>query len=172
MKIILETERLILRQLTADDLDDLATLYGDPEVRRYSFDGTLSYEQTREELEFFLDEYTKHPQIGLWATIHKPSGRFIGRCGLLSWTIDGRPEIEIAYMLAQAWWRQGLGSEAARGIRNYGFNTLQLSRLICLINRDNQASIAVARSIGMSFEKEGRVDEGPFMLYSMSKPSA
>ncbi len=168
--IILETDRLLLRRLVPDDLDDLYALYSDPEVRRYFPEGTLTREQTREELEWFLNGHPEHPELGLWATIHQASGRFIGRCGLLPWTIDGRYEVEVAYMLARDYWGQGLASEAARGIARYAFETLGLTRLICLIDSHNAASIRVATRIGMAFEKEGRDEMGPFLLYAMSRP--
>jgi RimJ/RimL family protein N-acetyltransferase len=93
----------------------------------------------------------------------------IGRCGLLPWTLDERPEVEVAYLLAKAYWGQGLGTEAARAVLDYGFEHLHLSRLICLIDRENLASIKVATKIGMTFEKEGRDDKGPFLLYSRDK---
>jgi len=69
--IILETDRLILRHLLPSDLDSLFALYSDPEVRRYFPEGTLTYEETKEELEWFLNRHPEHPQLGLWATIHK-----------------------------------------------------------------------------------------------------
>jgi ribosomal-protein-alanine N-acetyltransferase len=166
---ILETNRVFLRHLLPDDLDSLFALYRDPEVRRYFPEGTLTYEETREELEWFLHGHPDHPELGLWAAIQKDTGRFIGRCGLLPWTIDGRDEVEVAYMIDKAFWRQGLGSEAARGILNYGFEQLGLSRMICLIDRDNRASMGVAAKIGMTFEKEGEDEKGPFLLYSIEK---
>jgi len=166
---ILETDRLVLRRLVPEDLDDLFALYSDPEIRRYFPEGTLTYEETREELEWFLNGHPAHPELGLWATIHKETGQFIGRCGLLPWTIDGRAEVEVAYLLAREYWGQGLGTEAARAILEYGFKHLQLSRLICLIDRENLASIKVATNIGMTFEKEGQDEKGPFLLYSRSK---
>ena len=64
---------------------------------------------------------------------------------------------------------QGLGTEAARAILDYGFEQLNLSRLICLVDRENLASIKVARNIGMTFEKAGEDEKGPFLLYSISK---
>ena len=89
---ILETERLILRRLVPEDLDQLFALYSDPEIRRYFPEGTLTYEETQEELEWFLIGHHEHPELGLWATIHKPTNQFIGRCGLLPWTIHfGEP---------------------------------------------------------------------------------
>ena len=167
--IILETERLILRRLVMDDLDDLFALYSDAQVRKYFPEGTLTYEQTKEELEWFLNGHPDHPELGLWATIQKETGKFIGRCGLLPWTLDGRDEVEVAYMIAREYWRQGFGSEAARGILQYGFEQLGLSRLICLIDKDNDASIKVATGMGMTFEKEVDDGMGPAQLYSIHK---
>jgi ribosomal-protein-alanine N-acetyltransferase len=166
---ILETSRLLLRHLELGDLDNLYRLYRDPEMRRYFPEGTLTYQETREELEWFLTGHPQRPELGLWATINKSTEQFIGRCGLLPWVIDGCPEIEVAYMIARELWGQGLGTEAARGILGYGFEHLGLSRLICLIDRDNIASIKVATKIGMRFEKEGRDDKRPFLLYSINK---
>jgi ribosomal-protein-alanine N-acetyltransferase len=164
--LILETERLSLRHLVLGDLDELFELYSDPEMRRYFPEGTLTYEATRDELEWFLNGHPEHPDLGLWATVHRPTGRFIGRCGLLPWTIEGRDEVEIAYMIAKPFWRQGLGAEAARGILEYARAELGLSRLVCLIDPGNQASIGVARSIGMALEAEIADEEGAFLLYS------
>ena len=166
---ILETDRLILRNLVPADLESLFKLYSDPDVRHYFPEGTLTLAETKEELEWFLNGHPQHPEFGLWATIHKETTHFIGRCGLLPWTIDERPEVEVAYMLGREYWGQGLGTEAAQAILEYGFEHLHLSRLICLIDRENLASIKVARKIGMTFEKEGRDEQGPFLLYSRDK---
>ena len=166
---ILETEHLFLRHLELQDVDSLFALYSDPEVRRYFPEGMLTYNETREELEWFLNGHPQHPELGLWATIHKETGEFIGRCGLLPWTIDGRHEVEVAYLLSRAYWGQGLGTEAAQAILEYGFQQLNLPRLICLIDAENLASIRVATKIGMTFEREGRDEKGPYLLYSTAK---
>jgi [ribosomal protein S5]-alanine N-acetyltransferase len=151
---ILETERLIFRHLEPGDLDALAALYADPEIRRYFPEGTLTREETQEELEWFLNGHPEHPQLGLWATIHKPTGSFIGRCGLLPWVIDGLDEVEIAYLIAKPWQRQGLGAEAARALVRHGFQILGLKRLIALIDPAHAASIRTAESAGLRFWKE------------------
>jgi RimJ/RimL family protein N-acetyltransferase len=170
---ILETKRLVFRRLVPDDLDDLSALYRVPEIRRYFPEGTLGYDETKEELEWFLNGHPDHPELGLWATIHKGTERFIGRCGLLPWTIEQRPEVEVAFLLAKEFWGQGLGTEAARGILDYGVEQLHLTRLICMIDADNQASARVAQNIGMTLEKETQDESGPFLLYSMTNvPSA
>ncbi len=166
---ILETERLLLRRLEWPDLDDLYCMYSDPVGRRYFPEGTLTLAETREELEWFLNGHPRHPELGLWATVLKEDSRFIGRCGLLPWTIDGVDEVEVAYALSREFWGRGLATEAARGIVDYAWQQLGLTRLVCLIDRENQASLRVAEKTGMRFEKEGRDDKGPFLLYSMKK---
>ena len=163
---ILETRNLILRHMELADLARLAALYGDPDVRRYFPDGTRDLAYTKEELEYYLNGHPDYPELGLWATIHKQSKQFIGRCGLLPWNIDGRFEVEVAYLLDKAYWGQGVGTEAAQGVLDYGFEHLYLARLVCLIERENLASVKVAEKIGMTFEKEGCDEKGPFLLYA------
>ena len=160
---ILETRRLILRHLVLSDLDDLFHIYCIPDVVTYVPDAPRNYDETRAELEWFMNGYPKRPELGLWATIHKETGRFIGRCGLLPSTIDGQDEVEVAFLISKSYWGQGLGTEAARAILNYGFEKLNLPRLICLIDKNNISSIRIAEKIGMVFEKEGEDEKGPFM---------
>jgi len=169
---ILETSRLILRHQVPDDLDSLFALYCDPDVSQYIPDAPRNYEEAREELEWHMNGHPKRPELGLWATIYKETNQYIGRCGLLPWTIDQREEVEVAYLLAQEYWGQGLGTEAAQAILHYGFEELGLSRLICMISPENRASIKVARNIGMTLEKEMKDDMGPFLLFSRSKSFA
>jgi ribosomal-protein-alanine N-acetyltransferase len=166
---ILETRRLIFRRQTPEDLDSLWALYSDPEVVQFIPDAPRTCDEAREELEWHRNGHPKHPELGLWATIHKETGQFIGRCGLLPWTIDQREEVEVAYLLAKAYWGQRLGTEAAQAIVRYAFEKLNRSRLICMIDPGNQASVKVARNIGMTLEKEMEDEKGPYLLYSRSK---
>jgi ribosomal-protein-alanine N-acetyltransferase len=169
---ILETERLFLRRLIMDDLNELFALYSDPEIRKYFPEGVLSLEETEDELKWHMNGHPEHAELGLWATIHKQTGKFIGRCGLLPWEIDGRLEVEIAYLLDKKFWGQGLATEAAKAILDYGFEKLNLTRLICLIDPENIASQCVAKKIGMTLER--RVDgiagdNFPTLIYSISR---
>ena len=167
--MILETKRLLLRRFVTNDLDDLFKFYSDPDVIRYIPDAPRSYEETREELEWHRNGHPKFSELGLWATIYKETGQFIGRCGLLPWTIDGQHEVEVAFAFAKAYWGQGLATEAAQALVHYGFEHLGLSRLICLIDHDNEGSIKVATKIGMTFEKESKDEYGPFLVYAINK---
>jgi ribosomal-protein-alanine N-acetyltransferase len=166
---ILETDRLLMRRLLPADLDDLYALYRDPDIRRYFPEGTLSLDETREELAWFLNGHPDHPELGLWATIHKPTGAFIGRCGLLPWTIDGVDEVEIAYLIAKPWQRQGLGAEAARALVRYGFETLGLKRLIALIDPEHEASIRTAMSARLRFDRQVAIEGGKSALYALER---
>jgi RimJ/RimL family protein N-acetyltransferase len=171
MTVILETERLILRHQVPEDLDALWTLYTDPEVTRHIPDAPRSREEAREELEWHQHGHPKNRALGLWATIHKATGQFIGRCGLLPWMLDGQAEVEVAYTLARTYWGQGLGTEAAQAILTYGFERLGLTRLVCLIEPGNIASARVAEKIGMALEKEMRDELGPFRVYATQRPN-
>jgi len=171
--VVLETERLLLRRLTMADLDALAVLYRDPDVRRYFPDGVLTYDQTRAELEWIIDVYYGRYGYGLWATILKENGAFIGRCGLLPWEIGGRTEVEVAYLLGPDHWGRGLATEAARAIAEHAFATLPVDRLICLLDPANDASRRVAAKVGMTLLWDDYVDEyGHSHVYAIDRPRA
>jgi ribosomal-protein-alanine N-acetyltransferase len=170
--IILETPRIILRRQALEDLDDLWALYCDPEVTQYIPDAPKTRDEARAELEWFLKGHPRHPELGLWATILKENGSFIGRSGLLPWTIDGRDEVEVAYTIARQYWRRGLGTEIAKAIADYAFGTLGVTRLICLIEPENIASQKVAEKIGMKLERKLDGINGdaiPTWIYAMER---
>lgn len=166
---ILETERLILRRLTMDDLDELFALYHSPDVRKYYSEGIPSYDETKQELEWMIHTCYAKYGFGMWATILKETGKFIGRCGLTPMDIEGHEEIEVGYMLAKEYWGRGLATEAAKAILYYGFEQAGLGRLICVVNPGNQASSRVALKIGMTLEIDGNVNGEPTLLYAINK---
>jgi RimJ/RimL family protein N-acetyltransferase len=169
MNMILETSRLILRRQVPDDLDDLWALYSDPMFTKFIPDAPRSREEAKEELEWHMNGHPQNRSFGLWATIHKETGEFIGRCGLLPWNINAQDEVEVAYGIGRPYWGQGLGTEAAKAILEYGFFCLNVPRLISLIDSENVASQKVAEKIGMAFEKEGRDKLGAFLVYSKER---
>jgi ribosomal-protein-alanine N-acetyltransferase len=186
--VVLTTRRLVLRRLSVADLDPLAAIYADPEVRRFFSEGPLTREETREEIDWMLEvDYPKYG-YGLWATVLRDTGAFIGRCGLLPWPVtvsdraalgltppEERPspgrlvEVEVAYLLAKEHWGCGLATEAARAIASFGFATLDVNRLICLIDEDNVASLRVATKIGMTLDGTVELDDEVFPLRSITR---
>lgn len=164
---IIETERLVLRRLTLDDLDDMAALYADPEVMRF-FDGPRTRERAREVIIKSLHLYESLGYY-FWATIHRADNRFIGRCGLLPQVVDGVEECEVAYMIARAYWGRGLATEAARAIKEYGFATYDFPRLISVIAPGNHASVRVAEKNGMRYVTDAEVDGYLDMIYAVDR---
>jgi ribosomal-protein-alanine N-acetyltransferase len=166
---VFETERVILRRLKPDDLQPLFALYRDPDIRRYFPEGTLSLDETKAELDWFVNGGDpRHPDLGLWAAIEKESGTFIGRSGLIPWEIEGKAEVEIAYLLAKSHWGRGLGTEIARGLVRYGFQALGLERLIALIDPDNEPSRRTALAAGLRFERSLMLDGAPCHVHAIS----
>lgn len=167
---VVETSRLVLRPFRPDDLDDLARIYADAEVRRYFPDGPLDRDGTRDELDWFLSGGDPaRPGLVLHALVERATGRLIGRAGLLPWTIDGIDEVEIAYLIDKPYWRLGLGIEIARALVRHGFDVLGLDRLVAIIHRDNLASVRTAEQAGLRFERSIVVDGWPCVLHARAR---
>ncbi|MBI4664068.1 MAG: GNAT family N-acetyltransferase [Verrucomicrobia bacterium] len=164
----LRTPRLLLRPFTRDDLDELAAILADAEVMRFSLLAPRSLEETRVALERILSSYEKEG-FGLCAVIHEEEAKLIGYCGFVVRRIDGEREIELGCGLARAYWGKGLGTEAARAFRDYGFAVLGFRRLICIVDPRNIASIRVAENLGMSYEKESDFRGAPLQIYGLTR---
>lgn len=166
---VIETEQLLLRQFTLADLDDYFAFYQKTRVEQQLSNTSPSYVETGAELVTIMENYGRYG-FGLWATIEKGSGAFIGRCGLSPRTIAGREEVEVAYALAPTFRGRGLAVEAARAIIQYGLEHLHLPRLICLVMPQNQADVQTAQKTGMLFSGERFLDGLTFLCYSISQP--
>lgn len=151
-KTILETERLILREITHADLDDLLAIWGDQEVMRL-FPKTLD----RADLDGWIDRNLKRYEQyghGLWAVILKSEQKLIGDCGLVIQEVDGAEELEVGYHFNKNYWGRGLAAEAARGCMEFAFTRLNRQRIISMIRPENLPSRRVAERNGLRIEKE------------------
>jgi ribosomal-protein-alanine N-acetyltransferase len=163
---LLETERLRLRPVAADDLDHFAALYADPDVMR--FIGTripLSRELSRERLDFMLDHWLRHG-FGMWALFRKDDGAFVGRCGMRY--LDNTTQFELGYTLAKAHWGQGLATEASRAVVRYAFEVMRVGRLVAVADPANTASVNVMRKLGMICEGLGYYYNSECVLYALT----
>lgn len=169
--IVLETQRLLLRQFHSFDQPALQAIFGDPEVMRYG-PGVQTAEWIAAWLRDTLDGYQRLG-FGPWAVVDKATSSLIGYCGLFYYPdLAGQPEVEIGYRLARPAWGKGCATEAAQAVRDYAFNVLTLERLVALIDPDNTASLRVAEKIGMQYEQDVML-EGytyPDRLYTLQKP--
>jgi len=166
--VICETPRLILRKIVDADVDSLLPILGNAEVMRFSLHGP----DDREGVQKFIDATKKRyvrDGVAQWAVILKSSGAFVGECGISVQMIDEKKEYEIGYRFNPLYWKQGLASEAAIACRDYGFNELKMERLISIIEKENIASIGVAKRVGMIIEKEAVFHGIPIEIYSLQK---
>jgi RimJ/RimL family protein N-acetyltransferase len=140
----LRTERLLLRVFRAGDLDALAAMQANAEVRRFLGAGTLlSRAETWSLMERVLGQW---PLRGYGLVAVEIDGRCAGWAGImhpLEW-----PEAELAYSLDQAFWGRGLAGEAAHAARDWAFATHGFDRLASFIRSDNARSIRVAEKLG------------------------
>jgi ribosomal-protein-alanine N-acetyltransferase len=118
----IETPRLLLRYFVIHDLDDLFRIYSDAEVMKYL--SPRNKEQTQASLHKHIQHWQQY-NFGMWAVVHKESGRMIGRCGL--GFLDNTTEVELGYVLDKADWRMGIGTEAATATLKYGFEEIKLT---------------------------------------------
>lgn len=146
--MILETERLALRELTPDDLDFVAEMLADAQVMRFyamRYDRGAAFEWLeRQRARYARDGHA------LWLVCERSSGLPVGQVGLVTQTIDGTPQPEIGYLIHRPYWRRGYATEAALGTRAHAFGPLGYGRVISLIRPENEPSRGVARKLGMA----------------------
>jgi [ribosomal protein S5]-alanine N-acetyltransferase len=150
---IIETPRLLLRELTDADHEALFEIYQDPRMNRFIGGPPPPREEYWQKVRETWPAYYARHGFGLWATVRKEDERLLGRCGLLSQEVDGERHVEVAYALAPEFWGHGYATEAARAIRDHAFRTLDAPYVISLILPDNTPSIRVAERNGMTFWK-------------------
>ena len=152
MKMILETERLFLREMTMGDFDALYAVLSDAEIMQhypYSFDE----ERVRSWIERNMKRYTDDG-FGLWAVCLKDTGEMIGDCGLTLQNIDGQMLPEIGYHIRRDQQRKEYAKEAAAAVRDWAFGNTEYPALYSYCKYTNVGSFKTAESIGMHFEKE------------------
>jgi len=152
IEVVLETDRLYLRQLSQGDFMDLAEILKDPEVM-YAYEHDFTDEDVQIWLDRQLNRYQKDG-FGLWALVEKGSDRMVGEAGLTIQDCEGQEVLEIGYQLKKRFWHRGYAREAAAGCRDYAFGPLDAPWVCAIIKADNRASIRVAEAIGMTKEKE------------------
>ena len=119
---IMETERLILREMTTDDLPALREIVQDDQTM-LAWNGAWSEAETVEGLEKQLASYRENG-FGRWAVILKGTGALVGMCGLLWIDTDKDTVPEIGYLFNRAYWHNGYASEAAIACKRYAFDVL------------------------------------------------
>lgn len=150
MDIKIETNRLILRLLIEDDLDDLVQLNSDPEVRAFFPDGVQNREQTKKRMLELIDNYNKHHLPG-FIMVEKESNAFLGRCGF-SLTEDN--EVEVGYLIHKKYWSKGYATEALNALLDWAKLNIKREYIIAFSPTAHIASQRVMEKCGMIFYKK------------------
>lgn len=166
-----ETARLMLRELTWQDLDAVSAFLQDEEVM-YAWEHAFSADEVSD----WLGENIKRYQtdgFSFWAVIAKSSGKLIGVCGPLVETVEGVRRTGIAYIFNKSYWGQGYAEEAAQASVIYALETLGADEVIAEIRPENMPSRRVAECLGMkvqgSFVKTYKGKAMPHLIYALKR---
>ena len=168
MNDILETERMVLRAFTLNDVDAMFVLGSDPDIIRYA--GNTPYQSVEDARNYLIEGPLRDYEIygyGRFACVLKESGKVIGFSGIKYLTeID---ENELGYRFLTQYWGLGLAKEAARAVIPFARDRLKMSRLVSVIHPDNAGSKNVVGKLGFCYEKEVRlslVEDSHMELFS------
>jgi RimJ/RimL family protein N-acetyltransferase len=153
---ILETNRLILRQLSTEDAAFILELVNEPSfIQNIGDRGVRTLEDARAYiLRVAISSYEKNG-FGLYLVELKDSGQSIGMCGLIK--RDGLEDVDIGYAFLPRFWLKGYAVEAAAAVKDYARDMLGLKRLVAITDPANQGSIRVLEKIGLKYEKMVRL---------------
>ena len=168
MNVIIETDRLLLREFTLDDAKLVFELNNDPEVIKFTGDPVRNETHAREILEkTIIPQYALYNH-GRWAVHTKPALEFIGWCGL-KFRAE-RNEIDLGYRFQKKAWGRGYATEAAHACLRYGFDKLLVRRIVGRAMPLNFASIKVLEKLGMRFVCEEIIEDHPALTYEAINP--
>ena len=159
MNVFLETERLLLRRFTHDDVDNLYHLDSDPEVMRYVTGGATTPREVVEHVDLpaFMSYDDRGDGYGFWAAIDKSTGRFLGWFHLRPQEGDPVDQPELGYRLRREVWGMGYATEGARALIRKGFTDLGAQCVVAMAFRDNLASRRVMEKSDMTLERAFRL---------------
>jgi len=152
MTIVLQTQRLILRQFTEDDVENLFELNSDPEVMRYLTGGRPT---PREELRdsiipFHLTVYERLDRLGTWAAESAATGQFLGWFHFRPGPGQDIKNIDLGYRLRRPAWNAGHATEGSRALITMGFTELGVQRVFAHTMAVNTASRRVMEKCGLT----------------------
>ncbi len=168
MTLVFETQRLLFRLFTMEDAALIYTLNLDPEVTRFTHDPITDIEQAKTVLEkTILPQYALYNH-GRWAVHIKETGEFMGWCGL-KYRAELN-EIDLGYRFMKQYWGKGYATEAADASIRYGFEKLNLRRIVGRAELGNTGSIRVLEKCGMTYIGNEEVDGYRVRTYEAINP--
>jgi RimJ/RimL family protein N-acetyltransferase len=175
MVIILESERLLFRPHELADLDSFCAMEIDPEFRRYVGGHARSREDA--ERKFPNGQLGKvTDRLAVWAAVLKSSGQYAGRCGLYPHLKHGveivAGEATLSFYFGREHWGMGLASEAGAAFVKFGWNELQLSRIVATVQVENGASVHILEKLGFELVATERGSHRSFFKFAQANPES
>jgi [ribosomal protein S5]-alanine N-acetyltransferase len=146
---MLQTERLLLRPVSADEVDSLHRISNEPNVRLYLWDDEHISEATIKGLIAQSDRMFSKEKIGLFGVRMRGREDLLGFCGFVR--LGGMEESELWYELTQKVWGRGIATEAAWACVRYAFEEVGMERVIAGADAPNTASLRVIEKLGMKY---------------------
>ncbi|MFC5269818.1 GNAT family N-acetyltransferase [Adhaeribacter terreus] len=165
-KFILETDRLLLREIGPEDARKMYELNLDPEVIKYTGDPPFESELAAENFIRNYPDYSKNG-YGRWLVVRKTDDEILGWCGLKF--LPETQETDVGYRFFKKFWGMGYATEAAEACLEYGFKNLGLQTIVARAMHENPASIQVMKKIGMAYWKETDCAHEPAVCYKITK---
>jgi RimJ/RimL family protein N-acetyltransferase len=162
--VLIETERLLLRELVNADLDEFVALHRDPEVVRYV--RPLDRAQAQKRLQASGQEWEQRGH-GLLAVLERDGGRLLGRVGLRYW--PQFRETEAGWLLHRDAWGHGYATEAGRACVDWGFATLAVPYITAMIAPENTRSTRVAQRLGFEPVREDVLLGDPVIVHVLQR---
>lgn len=164
---IADTKRLIIREMSTEDVPNMYEMYKNPEVRKYIPDIDEYLEVEVEKQAAYIRNVYSFYGYGIWGVFSKTSRKMIGRCGIENLMIDGKEEIALSYLLDNKHWGYGYALECCNAVFDYARKELDISRIVAVIDKDNARSIHTAKNLNMSLEKEITYKGRDSLLYGI-----
>ena len=162
----LETNRLMFRRYTMDDLAFVEELVTNENVMKYIGSGVAKDRTYAIQLiKRMIEQYANFEDYGLHVLVHKESGQYVGHAGLVAQIIDDAFEIELGYWIHPDFWGQGYATEAAHALKQYAEQELELERYVSAIQVGNVASQKIALQNGMKLEKQIEMEGKQVEIY-------
>lgn len=163
---VLETDRLLLRPLTRQDVDAFVALHDDDQVNE--FVGSYTQERALTRLKTIEEQWALRGH-GLCAVELKETGAFLGRAGLQYW--KQFDEVEAGWVLRSDTWGRGYATEAAHACVDWGFTALGLDRVTAMIRPGNAPSVRVAERLGFAPLRSDTLVGNKVTVYALDRPA-
>lgn len=170
MNIIIETERLLLREILPSDDKGMFRLDSNPNVHKFLGNNPVnSIEESRKYITNIRNQYLENG-IGRYAVILKETNDFIGWCGIKYITEPENGYInlyELGYRFIEEYWGKGYGYESAKAWLEYGFKTMKIQTMYASANTKNSGSRKILEKIGMQQKNEFNWNGIPCIWYEL-----